>query len=258
MKKFLLDLTLVENRQLNYQYVLLILTCKEKLPTVLPGQFAEIRVDGSPETFLRRPLSVSFIDKSRNELWLLIQTIGPGTKKLAQLKSGDIVNLIIPLGNSFTAPESNSAQIALVGGGVGVAPMLIWGEWLHKKGYQCDFLIGARSANDLLLLDEFEKYGKVYTTTEDGSAGEKGYIAQHSQFTSPQYDYIYTCGPTPMMQAVARYAIENDIFCEASLENTMACGFGACLCCVTATTEGNLCVCTEGPVFNVKRLKWQI
>ena len=94
-------------------------------------------------------------------------------------------------------------------------------------------------------------------TTEDSSMGEKGFVTNHSVLTE-HFDRIYTCGPKPMMVAVARYAKENNIDCEVSLENMMACGLGACLCCVEKTTEGNLCVCKEGPVFNVKRLLWQI
>ncbi len=258
MKKFILDLDIVENQRLNYQYVLLKLTHSETLPSILPGQFAQIRVDGSPETFLRRPISINFVDTERNQLWLLIQVVGAGTRCLAELKVGEKLNLIFPLGNSFTVPEDKKAQIALIGGGVGVAPMLMYGEWLHRHGYKPNFLIGARSEVDLLQLEEFSKYGKVFTTTEDGTHGEQGYITQHSCLKSLSFDYIFTCGPTPMMKAVARYAQEKGIFCEVSLENLMGCGIGACLCCVTDTTEGNLCVCTEGPIFNVTKLKWQI
>ena len=130
MKKFILDLTVVENVRLNFQYVLLKLTHSDKLPPVLPGQFVQVRVDGSPETFLRRPISVNFVDTAKNELWLLIQVVGAGTRRLAEMNSGDILNLIFPLGNTFTVPAGKNARIALIGGGVGVAPLLIYGEWL--------------------------------------------------------------------------------------------------------------------------------
>lgn len=258
MKKFMLDLKVVENVHLNYQYVLLKLTQIEKLPLVLPGQFAQIRIDGSPDTFLRRPISINFVDTERNELWLLIQVVGAGTRKMAELKAGDTLNLLFPLGNTFTVPSDKDSRIALIGGGVGVAPLLMYGEWLHRNGYKCNFMLGARSKVDLLQLEEFSKYGDIFTTTEDGTYGEKGFITQHSLLNNPNFDYIFTCGPTPMMRAVAHYAQEKGIFCEASLENMMGCGIGACLCCVTDTTEGNLCVCTDGPIFNVTKLKWQI
>lgn len=145
MKKFILDLTVVDNVRLNYQYVLLKLTHSEKLPPVLPGQFAEVRVDDSSETFLRRPISINFIDTLRNELWLLIQVVGAGTRQLASLRQGDMLNMIFPLGNTFTVPAVKNAKIALIGGGVGVAPLLMYGEWLYRKGFECNFMIGARS-----------------------------------------------------------------------------------------------------------------
>ena len=258
MKKFILDLTITHKVQLNEQNVLLKLTNIDQLPEILPGQFAEIRVDGSPTTFLRRPISINFVDYEKNELWLLIQIVGDGTRRMADMEVGQTLNAILPLGNTFTMPAEKNARIVLIGGGVGIAPLLMFGEKLHSMGYYCNFLLGARSKADLLQLDEFERYGKVYTTTEDGSYGEKGYVTHHSLLIGSNFDYIYTCGPTPMMKAVAYYAAANDIFCEVSLENMMGCGIGACLCCVSDTTEGNLCVCTEGPIFNITKLKWQI
>ena len=110
----------------------------------------------------------------------------------------------------------------------------------------------------LMQLDLFRAYGDVYVTTEDGSMGEKGFVTQHSILSQMTFNRIATCGPKPMMQAVARYARSVNAECEVSLENMMACGVGACLCCVENTTEGHLCVCKEGPVFNINRLLWQI
>ena len=98
----------------------------------------------------------------------------------------------------------------------------------------------------------------MYLTTEDGTMGEKGFVTNHSLLQQERFDRICTCGPKPMMMAVARYARQAGIACEVSLENMMACGLGACLCCVEKTTEGNLCVCKEGPVFDINRLLWQI
>jgi dihydroorotate dehydrogenase electron transfer subunit len=258
MKKFMLDLIIKNNVTLSNQYALLILTSPDKLPEMLPGQFAELRVDRSSTTFLRRAISIHYIDYELNELYLLIQVVGDGTKRLAELKSGENVNLLLPLGNCFSIPNRKDANILLVGGGVGVAPLLFLGDSLKKKGFQVNFLLGARSKADLLQLCEFERFGNVYTTTEDGSHGERGFITQHSLLKHSNFDYIYTCGPTPMMKAVASYAAKTKAICEVSLENTMACGIGACLCCVTDTIEGHLCVCTDGPVFNSTKLKWQI
>jgi len=253
-----MDLIVVENVSLNSSYFLLKLTAQQQLPEMLPGQFVEVKVEGSPNTFLRRPISINNFLPEKNELWLLIQKIGDGTRQLSTLKSGEILNLVFPLGNSFTQPKSGSKSTLLVGGGVGTAPMLFWGKILKEKGIVPNFLLGARSASDLLQLEEFSQYGNLYTTTEDGSHGEKGFVTHHSILKQQKFDIIYTCGPKPMMMAVAQYAKSNGIECEVSLENTMACGFGVCLCCVENTVNGHVCVCTEGPVFNINDLKWQI
>ena len=225
---------------------------------MLPGQFAEIRVDGSPTTFLRRPISINYVDRKTNEVWFLVQLVGDGTRKLATVQKGDTVNVVLPLGNGFSMPESPEKKVLLIGGGVGTAPMLYLGEALLKAGCKPTFLLGARSKNDLLQLDQFAAFGEVHTTTEDGSMGEKGYVTMHSVLANNQFDMIYTCGPKPMMMAVSKYAKAHNIECEVSLENTMACGVGACLCCVEKTDEGHVCVCKEGPVFNIKKLLWQI
>ena len=259
MKKYLRDLTVVEKVMLNSRHVLLKLTQEAPLPDILPGQFVEIRVDGSPSTFLRRPISVNFVDRNANQLWLLIQIIGEGTRHLSTLQVADKVNVLFPLGNGFTMPENKHNKVLLVGGGVGVAPLLYFGADLKRHGYEdVSFILGAKTGDDLLMLDYFQLYGTVFTTTEDGSLGEKGFVTQHSVLNDVRFDNIYCCGPKPMMVSVAKYAKTNNISCEVSLENMMACGLGACLCCVENTNEGNVCVCKEGPVFNINDLLWQI
>ena len=255
MKKYVSDLKVASAERIHEKYVLLKLTQDVTLPEMLPGQFVEVRVDDSPATFLRRPISINFVDRGNNQLWLLVAAVGDGTRRLARLQAGDTLNCVFPLGNSFTMPETQR-KVLLVGGGVGVAPLLYFGQQLRGRGQEPTFLLGARTASDLLLLDEFKKYGRVCVTTEDGSGGERGFVTNHSVLRDETFDQISTCGPKPMMMAVARYAREKGIFCEASLENLMACGLGACLCCVEKTTEGNLCVCKEGPVFDVTRLLW--
>ena len=269
MKKYILDLTVNSVERLSEKHVLIRVTDVEPLPEMLPGQFVELRVDGSPATFLRRPISINFVDRTKNELWLMVAMIGEGTRQLGRLQAGDKLNCVLPLGNGFSIQSGGTREplqdgktalhkALLVGGGVGVAPLLYLGAELKQQGAaEVTFLLGGRSAKDVLELGFFNKYGRVCVTTEDGTMGEQGFVTNHSVLAEP-FDKIFTCGPTPMMKAVARYAKEKDIECEASLENMMACGLGACLCCVEKTTEGNLCVCKEGPVFNTKRLLWQI
>ena len=256
MKKYMLDMKVTENSRLHKNYCLLKLTSDEALPDMQPGQFVEVRVDNSPTTFLRRPISINYVDKATNELWLLIQLIGDGTRRMAEYRPGDTVNIMLPLGNGFTVPSQKEQKLLLIGGGVGTAPMLYLGAILKNAGFNPTFLLGARSKDDVLQLEEFKKFGTVYITTEDGSLGEKGYVTNHTILKETHFDQIYTCGPKPMMVAVAKYAASASISCEVSLENTMACGIGACLCCGEKTVDGHICVCTEGPVFNIDKLTW--
>lgn len=267
--KQILDLRVVAAERLNSRYVLLRLTAECRMPDMEPGQFVEVRIDGSSSTFLRRPISIHFFDREKNELWLLVAAVGEGTRWLYQLEAGDMVNVVLPLGHGFSLPNANSQgqrRFLLVGGGVGVAPLLYLGACLKERGAEPTFLLGARTAADLLQLEQFQQYGRVLLTTEDGSQGERGFVTDHSVWQQERFDMISVCGPGPMMHAVARKAAESKTECEVSLENMMACGLGACLCCVEKVRKGvqgqesftNVCVCKEGPVFNVKRLLWQI
>ncbi len=258
MKKYILDLKVVSVDFLSDKHVLLKLTDENPLPEMLPGQFVEVKVENSPTTMLRRPISINFVDRVRNELWLLVAMIGDGTRQLGKLKVGDTLNCVLPLGNGFSMPKKTGERYLLVGGGVGVAPLLYFGQCLKDAGAEPIFLLGARKATDLLELDAFAKVGRVCITTEDGSAGEQGFVTNHSVLQNEQFDMICTCGPKPMMLNVARYAKKAGVECEVSLENKMACGVGACLCCVEKTVKGNQCVCKDGPVLNIKNLLWQI
>ena len=256
MTKHLVDLTVKEVTWLNEKYALMKLTDTHPLPEMLPGQFVEVRADHSSQTMLRRPISIHFVDREHNELWLLVAVVGDGTHTITHTPVGGVLNCMLSLGNGFTLPTNEGQRWLLTGGGVGVAPLLYLGAEMKKRGIEPTFLLGARKASDLLQLQEFEKYGRVLVTTEDGSAGEKGFVTNHSVLDE-HFDHISCCGPLPMMKAVARYAAQHHIACEVSLENQMACGIGACLCCVEKTQEGNVCVCKEGPVFDINRLTWQ-
>lgn len=257
-KKLMLDMTVTENTPLGSLYALLKLRPADgsALPEIAAGQFVQVEVSDSKTTYLRRPISVNYVDYEENKLWLLIRKAGEGTRHLAAAEVGKVINLILPLGRGFGIDNMSGKKVLLVGGGVGVAPLLYLGEKLREKGIQPDFLLGARSEKDLLQLDDFAKIGNVFTSTEDGSHGEKGLVTTNSVFECA-YDKIFCCGPMPMMKAVAAVARQKGIECEVSLENKMACGLGACLCCVEKKNDGhNVCVCTDGPVFNINELSW--
>jgi dihydroorotate dehydrogenase electron transfer subunit len=255
MAKRIEDLKIIGNKRLNDDFFVLELSGNDNLPDIKPGQFAQVRVDGSPETFLRRPISIHDIDYGKNTFHLLIQVAGKGTETLSKLKNGDFLNLIYPLGNSFSLPDKKD-KVLLIGGGCGIAPLLFLGKYLKSNGYVPDILLGFRKSELIIEVDKYIEVGKVYLTTEDGSRGEKGYVTNHTIFSSGRYDRIYCCGPDSMMKAIAWYCKKNNINCEVSLENLMACGIGACLCCIVDTVKGNLCTCIDGPVFNITELKW--
>lgn len=260
MKKYQLDLTVKSIEHVNEKYVLIKLTDEKPLPEMLPGQFVNIRIDNA-ETFLRRPISINFVDVEKNELHLLVAAVGEGTKWLASREVGDKINMLLPLGNGFTKPTElgKTKAVLLIGGGVGVAPLLNYGKVLKDNGITPIFLLGARSAKDLLLLDSFKAIGDTFVTTEDASLGDKGFVTNSSFVEgdlAAKVGKISCCGPKPMMVAVARMAKEKGVPCEVSLENMMACGLGACLCCVEKTVKGNVCVCKEGPVFDIENLNW--
>ena len=257
MKKQIIDFRIIDRKMLagdRYALLKLVVADGPQLPEgIRAGQFAQVDA-GCKGVMLRRPISINKIDYATGELWLLVRDAGRGTHAITRLSEGDMLNMVLPLGNTFSYPAAGS-KVLLVGGGVGVAPTLQLGRELKAMGTDPVFLLGARSQTDLLELDEFSRTGKVHVTTEDGSMGVRGFVTDHPAMNE-RYDMVYCCGPAPMMKSVARSARKSGSACEVSLENMMACGLGACLCCVEKTVKGNVCVCTEGPVFNIDQLTW--
>lgn len=224
------------------------------LPECRPGQFVQIKTECAG-VLLRRPISICNVNG--NELDLFIKPVGKGSAYLTGLSVGDTFDMIIPLGHGFSCEgDFTGRKVLLAGGGVGAAPLVFLTEELAQKGAQCYIALGGRTDSDVNgLCEMYKKACFVAVSTDDGTAGEPGVITENSVFKE-DFDFIYCCGPTPMMKAVSKIARERNICCEVSLENTMACGLGACLCCVQETSDrGNVCVCTEGPVFNINRLK---
>ncbi|RLD60612.1 MAG: dihydroorotate dehydrogenase electron transfer subunit [Bacteroidetes bacterium] len=257
MAKILADHEIVDISFPAKGHLFITLKSPVEIPPVFPGNFAELHIAKSPEVFLRRPFGILDVDYEKKLISFYIKMIGKGTRELGKYKIGEMLNAIYPLGNSFTIPK-NGNKVLIVGGGSGIATFILLGKLLKNNNIETTFLIGGRAKVDILLTNELRKYGDVLATTEDGSFGEKGFVTDHSIFKSDNFgfDKIYTCGPEPMMKAVGGIAQKHKIDCEVSLENMMACGFGVCLCCVTATKKGNQRVCMEGPVFKTEVLKW--
>ncbi len=258
-KKFVHDFLIIANSQLNATNFLIKVQSEKKLPTIKPGQFVNVEIKNSLEVFLRRPFSVFDVDYKNNVISMIIKILGRGSEKLTQVQVGDTISLVFPLGKNFTYPDIND-RVLLVGGGSGVAPMLFLAKESGLAKEKVDIILGARTREDHIDVSSYSEYATLHYASEDGLLGEKGFVTQHSVFTNnlQQYNKIYACGPDGMMKAVAKEAKAAGVFCEVSLENLMACGFGVCLCCIEPTTSGNKCVCTDGPVFNINELQWQI
>lgn len=250
------DFTIKSAVSLTPDYGLIVLEAADGggIAEMRPGQFVQVKVPGVDDVMLRRPISVH--DYDGRTLSLLVRRAGRATTRLLQMRQGECLSIVGPLGNGFTIADGEKpVKALLVGGGVGVAPLLYLGRKLKETGHAVEFLLGARSKADLLRIADFEAIAPCHISTDDGSCGTPGLVTQNPAI-SGDYDIIYCCGPAPMMKAVAAIARANDVACEVSLENMMACGIGACLCCVEKTVKGNVCVCTEGPVFNINQLTW--
>ncbi len=255
--KYLKDFVIQEVLDFHSSTSLLILKPADgSMPQLQPGQFVNVRIDASKNTFLRRPISICDVDAENNHLYLYVKDAGEGTHALCHAKPSETLNLLLPLGNGFSPLPQGAKAPLLVGGGVGVAPLLYLGRRFAAQGIKPKFLLGGASKADLVLVDKFNELGTTYCTTVDGSLGETGFVTNHSALAHKEFDCIYCCGPLPMMKAVANLARQLNLWCEVSLENKMACGLGACLCCVEDTKSGHKCTCTDGPVFNINELKW--
>lgn len=257
MKKQVSYFMIIKNRRLNERYCLLKMWAETTLPPILPAQFVEVRIGDESAGLLRRPFSVHDVNYEKNTISLLVQVVGRNTRALSEMKVGRMLSLIFPLGNSFSLPVDGT-RVLLVGGGCGIAPLLYTAKYFTRSGHDVSMLLGFRSKNDIILKDKYAKYGNVFYTTDDGSCGEQGTVLQHSIFGSDTfaYDRIYACGPKPMLHSLASWTTSHNVECFMSLENKMACGIGACLCCVQQTVDGHKCVCSDGPVFNAKDIIW--
>jgi len=228
-------------------------------PSITPGQFVMIKAGFTFDPLLRRPMSVADFAKDGTRIGLVIKIAGAGTRILSTLMSWDRINLLGPFGNGFKVPDSTK-NVWIVCGGTGVAPFLGLIENTAPETVAYTVFLGARTAEQILFAPRLEKAGaKVVTVTEDGSLGEKGLVTdvfKKAMQTESKPGAVLTCGPTGMMKQVASISEEYGILCQVSLENQMACGFGACLGCVAKTRNGDdyLTVCRAGPVFDSTRL----
>lgn len=221
-----------------------------------PGQFAAIYPKNAA-TLLPRPISICEADKERNRLRFVYRIAGTGTKEFSSYRAGDEAALLGILGNGFPLEKAEGKSVFLMGGGIGIPPMLQLAKELQEKK---QIIAGYRN-KDLFLQKDLEQYGELYIATEDGSVGTKGNVMDAVRENHLQADIIMACGPMPMLRAIKKYAVENGIEAYLSLEERMACGVGACLGCVCKTKEvdshshvHNARICTDGPVFEANEV----
>lgn len=219
-----------------------------------PGQFVEIKVSESYDPLLRRPISIYNIEKENNVFEFIFQVKGRGTNFLFNVKEGEFLDIIGPIGNGVFELK-NCKNIAIIGGGIGIFPLYELAKQANKTA-NTNIYLGFRNKDFVVLEEEFKKVSTNLTiTTDDGTYGESGFAINYLEkdLDLKNIDAIYACGPLPMLKAVKKLAEDKNIFCQISLEQRMACGVGACMGCSVklATEELNYArVCKDGPVFD--------
>ena len=221
-----------------------------------PGQFLQLLINQGISPLLRRPFSI--FDVHNNKISILYKIVGKGTACLKRKKIGEKIGVVAPLGNGFQISEGFDEAI-LVGGGIGVAPLLFLANKLKIRNINVSVLCGFKTSKEVAIAEYFSDFA-LEISTDDGSAYSAGFITEllERQLNSKKLHKakIYACGPKPMMRAVAKIADKYSISCELSLEERMACGIGSCLGCVIKTKEGYQRVCMEGPVFFSQEIEY--
>lgn len=246
-----------ENRPLHAVHNLLTLNVPVSMPEPRPGQFFMIEVNKGTDPLLKRAFSL--FRRTGQGVQLLYRVRGKGTEVLREMKEGTQLEVIGPLGRCYPLPSEDSIPL-VIAGGIGIASVFSLVEQLAGRAI---VFYGARTKNDLLMYDELKRFAKeVFVSTDDGSVGQKGTIADvlsaylsSPQSPTPNYR-IYSCGPHPLLRRISEISREYMIPAYISMEEHMACGIGACLGCVVKTRDGYARVCKEGPVFEAGEIVW--
>ena len=216
-----------------------------------PGQFISV-YSNDKSRVLPRPISICEIDREQGKLRIVYRVVGKGTEEFSKALAGDTFEILGPLGNGFPLEKAKGKRVLMVGGGIGVPPML---QTAKEAEAEAVIVSGYRNS-DLFLKEELENAGSLYIATEDGSVGTKGNVLDAIRENDIQADVMFACGPTPMLRALKQYAEEKNMPCWISMEEKMACGIGACLACVCQSKNvdahshvHNKRICKDGPVF---------
>lgn len=251
MAKLKMTSSIISQEMISQDIYSMWLSAKEIAEQAAPGQFISLYCEDSGR-ILPRPISICEIDKQKGALRIVYRIAGKGTAEFSQKKAGDTIDILGPLGNGFPMEKTEGKRVFLMGGGIGIPPML---ETAKEAKGEVTIIAGYRDKN-IFLQEELQKAGKFVVATEDGSLGTKGNVMDAIRENHLEADLIFACGPAPMLRAIKVYAQEQDIPCYISMEERMACGIGACLACVCKSKEvdahsqvHNKRVCKDGPVF---------
>ena len=252
-----LAVQIIENSRVSRSFFLL----KFKYPLKLkPGQFFNIRINNSVDPYLRRPLSVHDWDAQTHTVSLLYKVVGRGTKLLAALKKGSEFKVLGPLGNSFELKGLRGKDaVALIGGGIGLAPLVFLAKELAKRKIKVHVFAGFKNKAEVYVAPAVKKISKeLFISTDDGSLGKQGFITAYfaEKLSKQRYAAAFVCGPENMMKITSAICKKADVPVQYSLESIMGCGIGACMCCVCDTVMGYKKVCADGPVFKDEELVW--
>lgn len=257
-EKYQENAVVLEQKEIASGIFRLVLQTKEIAAQAKAGQFVSV-YSKDPSKLLPRPISLCEIDTTKGTLTLVYRVTGEntGTEEFSRLQKDDTVRILGPLGNGFPADAADGKKAFLIGGGIGIPPIL---QLAREMKADKQMVLGFRDS--LFLMDEFQAEGQVYVATEDGSAGTKGNVLDAICANGLSADIIYACGPTPMLRALKAYAEEHEMVCYISMEERMACGIGACLACVCKTKDkdahsnvNNKRICKEGPVFDAREVE---
>ena len=253
MGKIKMEAKIVRQDEIATDIYSMVIQAPEIASQAVPGQFIDLySADGSK--LLPRPISLCEIDRAAGTLRIVYRIAGKGTKEFSMLTSDHTITILGPLGNGFIKKDKKAI---LIGGGIGIPPML-----QLAKELTCEKSIVLGFRDEEFLSEEFEPYGTVYKSSDNGTIGVKGTVMDAIREYGIEGTEIYACGPTPMLRAIQSYALENGIEAQLSLEERMACGVGACLACVCKSKEiddhsqvKNKRVCKDGPVFYAEEVE---
>lgn len=251
MAKLKMKSTVIEQKMIADGICSMWLDAKEIAVQAKPGQFISV-YSNDKSRVLPRPISICEIDREKGTLRIVYRVVGKGTEEFSKAEAGDSFEILGPLGNGFPIEEAKGKKVLMIGGGIGVPPMLQTAKEIEREA----IIVSGYRNQDLFLKEELESAGTLFIATEDGSVGTKGNVVDAIRENQIEADMMFACGPKPMLRALKNYALEKGIPCWISMEEKMACGVGACLACVCQSKDvdshshvHNKRICKDGPVF---------